>query len=763
VLGVGTLLAQFPQAAKLGTDAEFVVSMIPDGNGGIYIGTEIQIITTPIRAFDDPGGSAHQITINEYGVYHLDKNGGYKQYTRKNGLGDSSVYAMATDKKGRLWVGHLDTGVSVFNGKLWKNFDVPDGPVGERVFDIQTCPVDGDVWIATSAGITRYRIDADQWEHLTRQDGLLEDQVASLAFQKDGTLIAATQCYGIAVFNRNEDGSYKHAKNITAPHRFGPDNCSPVSIEATGTGLPTNHINQVFAASDGNIWIATSAGLVKTNADLTQLQFVRGQNYAEKVNGLIGGAPKDWKVCPNETMAKLLPHDYVTCIAEDADGVIWVGTRERGFVAIDNKMEKRTGPDSAALGVSADFITCIVPMPNKLYVGLYGGGAYVVQLKEEAKRAENLAVGDEVVDQNFPPLPAPAVPPTLEELKAMETKLMAMDTSMPKTYAVYYGEDWKTKGDWLGRTMTNWAIVCGGNLPTNRMGDDIYQVSAFTEWSFGIVGYTQWYNTDNPNGLWDPIRGCWDVSEWNDDGGSGYDRNKEGPSIWYSLTIPHEGTFRLGMYFFNKDGHRGGNRFRDFGIEIFSAEVIDNDQKAAAQRVKKQEPLVRSRVKDFSVGGVYKQFVLPKGRYYVKIDRNHSHNTTVQAVIIDRLLGEPTREEMKGIPYVSEHLPEGHPYKKPPKLPDPESYRSAEGKQIGSLWQMLDGVYNKQGGVEAQRTMRLAAYHRAAQTDDAEVVRTAKTMKRILNLWDSEQRKEWMDTMHEAQRKESAPREPRPF
>jgi ligand-binding sensor domain-containing protein len=52
----------------------------------------------------------------------------------------------------------LNTGVSVFNGKDWKNYDVVDGPIGERIFDIKICPKDSDVWIATSAGISRYKI-----------------------------------------------------------------------------------------------------------------------------------------------------------------------------------------------------------------------------------------------------------------------------------------------------------------------------------------------------------------------------------------------------------------------------------------------------------------------------------------------------------------------------------------------------------------------------------------------------------------------------
>ncbi|MDR1479042.1 MAG: hypothetical protein LBJ00_08870, partial [Planctomycetaceae bacterium] len=153
---------------------------------------------------------------------------------------------MAIDKLGRLWVGHLNTGVSVFNGKDWKNYDVVDGPIGERIFDIKICPVDGDVWMATSAGISRYKIDTDDWEHFTREDGLLEDQASALAFKIDGTLIVGTQCHGLAIFNRNVKGDYKHAKNIVAPERFGVGNCSPVPLVPMGKDLPSNLINDII-------------------------------------------------------------------------------------------------------------------------------------------------------------------------------------------------------------------------------------------------------------------------------------------------------------------------------------------------------------------------------------------------------------------------------------------------------------------------------------------------------------------------------------
>jgi hypothetical protein len=106
-----------PQVQQIaGLNAKFIVALINDGENGAWIGTE------------------------DEGIFHCDSNNKISQFTTKNGLGDNNGYALAIDKLGRLWVGHLNTGVSVFNGKDWKNYDVVDGPIGERIFDIKFVP-----------------------------------------------------------------------------------------------------------------------------------------------------------------------------------------------------------------------------------------------------------------------------------------------------------------------------------------------------------------------------------------------------------------------------------------------------------------------------------------------------------------------------------------------------------------------------------------------------------------------------------------------
>jgi len=123
----------------------------------------------------------------------------WTQFTAKDGLGDDCVYALAVDKLNRVWAGHLNHGVSVYNGDKWRNYGLVDGPIGDRVFAIAISPKDSDVWIATDLGIARYSEKRQDWDYYTRASGLPSDQIQSIAFDSKGQVYARTQCTGVAI------------------------------------------------------------------------------------------------------------------------------------------------------------------------------------------------------------------------------------------------------------------------------------------------------------------------------------------------------------------------------------------------------------------------------------------------------------------------------------------------------------------------------------------------------------------------------------
>jgi hypothetical protein len=571
-------------------------------------------------------------------------------------------------------------------------------------------------------------------------------------------------------------------KNIVAPDRFGPNNISPVPLTPRGEGLPSNLINDILVTKNQEtetIWLATNAGLVKSNDSFRKIEYWRGKDYDDKVKGLYGGAPKDWKPAPKEIIDQLLPEDYLTCLAEDDQGVIWIGTRQSGLKIADPKTGKQAFGDLKRMGLPDNFITKILMFSEGDYwVGFYGGGIvkpikpYKLVDRKPIQTKFNKAKIFSVAQNDFPKLPSPIKPPTIDELKLMQTKLERLRTPLPKVYASYYGEDWKTQGDWVGRTFRDWAVLCAVTAPFDHpiyFTTEYYSVHEFigpnfTEKDDAIRRWIHWIKTDNPKTLYDPWYGYRRQAEW-DDHGEAYSWNLDGPDIWYLLRIREPGTYRIGMYFLNKDGHHSNNRMRDYVVEVYQSHQNwkmeewsrykfsewQNYSKIAESHVSKYKQLTKYRVRDFW-GGVHKQFVVTGQEYYfVKIDRNYCFNTIVSSVSVDRLYGKQTLPEKLnfGIPLLC-----NVPYN-PPQLS--EKYSTGLGRKLGQIWNTLDQKHGFIGGIEQQRKGRVTVYQAAAKyadekelDDGGELQQLSKSLKWRLNQWDGEQRREFKNVMKKA-------------
>jgi hypothetical protein len=626
--------------SALNPAARFILSLVKDLPGNIWIGTE----DSGVFRYNPDAEPASQWT----------------QFTTKDGLGDDNAYAIACDKQGRIWVGQQCHGVAVYDGRKWKNYDVLEGPIGERIFDIACCPTDGDVWMATSAGLTRYRVKEDSWCYYTRADGLPEDQANTIAFDRTGTIYVGTQCHGIAT--AKSAGDYKTWRTITAPDRFGPNGCSPVPLTAAGSGLPTNMINQIVVGNDGTVWATTTTGLAWSRDAGKSWRFVRGKDYSGKVKGIYGGAPKGWTTAPKEIAEQLLPEDYVTCLANDPSGAIWLGTRRAGFIAIDPATNKRVSGTVESLGLSDNYVSAILPMSDgRPFVGSYVGG--LIRPKEPIKLRDSAwhrrPDAQRKANAQPPPLPSPAKPPTLAELNMMLRCLAAVpaEKSAPGRAAglplvAPLPDDWRTKGDWLGRYGRYWSCCAAILSPQDYVwGADWEKVQYSARIGPNQNGYDSirfwihWLYTANDNSLEMPptymhsrvLRGLtsWKTfrrqAEW-DDHGEAYPMTKDGPDLYCTVKVP-AGIWVLSLYDFNKDGHEKNNRIRDYRISI--RQHADNVELHNIDDFDRQEELAKGRIRDFC-GGVYKRYLVRgPASLTLQLRRNFSFNTILAGVFLD--------------------------------------------------------------------------------------------------------------------------------
>jgi ligand-binding sensor domain-containing protein len=133
----------------------------------------------------------------------------WQTFTREDGLADNYVVAICQDNQGNMWFGTFDDGVSRYDGKNWRTFTPEDGMVSDAIH----C--------------------------------MLKDSRENLWFGSYST----HGYYGISRFNGTQWQNFD-------PWR-GKDDKYP----------PNYHYSviSIFQDNEGNLWFATSFGLVRYN------------------------------------------------------------------------------------------------------------------------------------------------------------------------------------------------------------------------------------------------------------------------------------------------------------------------------------------------------------------------------------------------------------------------------------------------------------------------------------------------------------------
>jgi sugar lactone lactonase YvrE len=610
-------------AVRLERVRQFITAMCVDLSGNLWIGTE----GDGIQRFEPSAARLHEWT----------------QFTTNDGLGDNNAYALVCDHSGRLWVGHLNHGVSVFNGQKWQNYDVvggvnrPDslsGPLGERVFAITVCPTDGDVWIATNAGLTRYSASKDQWTYYTRANGLPSDQANAIAFDSEGNIYVATQCDGITMADAQDGYAiWRQVRGLSRLPRV-----------PFGQGLPTNLINDVLVARDGTVYTATVAGLAWSLDRGKSWQFVRGADWADKVRNSAHPPSAGWTPRPGAFLAE----DYIVRLAQDRQGALYVGYRKRGW---EKFILRPAGTLTAAGFGPGDFIDAMPPVIDRYHLaGSYGMG--LIALGEGALQTQG-ALSPRA--SQAVKLPSGAKPPTFAELNQTlhdltEIPPLLMDDA-PKVISLE--DDCRTEGDWLGRYGRYWAVLPAidaydyyvwGAGPEHI--DFFRGFGAHHDKGDGVRGWIGQLYTDDTRILEMPpvyadsrIKHGYvtatsanrRLGQW-DDHGEAYSDTYEGPDLYCTLRIP-SGRFTLAIYQVNADGHEGhGAPNRDFAMEIkehgpsLLSDISDFDARP---------DLATTRVLNFYYG-VYKRFLVEgPAELTIKVCRQYSLNANISGLMLD--------------------------------------------------------------------------------------------------------------------------------
>lgn len=603
----------------------FVVSLARDARGAIWAGTE------------------------DHGVSRF-ASGQWTSFGAADGLGDDDVYAVTGDRLGRVWVGHLNHGVSVWNGQTWRNYGVGQGPLGERVFDLATSPVDGDVWIAHNAGLTRYSVQNDNWTQFAEGNGFPAHEISALAFDSAGKLYVGTQHQGVTVGSPTDNfASWTAHKGATQTPNV-----------PSGEGLPSNCINDILVAGDNTVYAATDTGLATSKDGGEHWTFIRGRDWKAKAGA---DAPAD-----AEEPEELLGEDYVTCLAQDARGLLWIGYRRGGYEA-RRPLEGLIpfySPDNAT--PDFPYVSAILPLDDgSVTLGYYNQGAQLsvkippfapTPAEQKWARADVLAPQ---VPTTTAALPTESGAPSLAQLQTLLDSAKNRVANTPPVVSL--PDDWTTQGTWRGRYGRYFAILSAMiTAPYDYLwgaGAQPVEYAARTgpkTPDAGLRYYVAELSTADPRALEMPsiyldsrvhfgtVKRTDDVaqqkyrrqSEWNDFGQE-LPITSQDPDIFVTLKIP-DGNYVLSLFDRNKDGHDGLNRARDY---LLSVRPHDGADLRNVDNFDGQPELASARLRDFW-GSSWKKFAVRGPRELtVKVDRNYSFNTMLSGVFLDEINEEP--------------------------------------------------------------------------------------------------------------------------
>jgi len=250
------------------------------------------------------------------GIYILDNENRTELLDEANGLSHNWAYCLYEDREGNIWVGTGNGGLNVLYPRRVTMVNAPDNWQSSAVLSVSPRAA-GGLWIGTEgAGV--YQFTEGAFTHLPAGETFWQSVANSVLEDRAGRLWVGTWASGARVM---EQGEFRNAYPVQ---------------EARSVVLT------VFESSRGDIWVGTKGGPGRwrdgqwnwfENHSTTLGSAVRC--FAEQPAGSIwfgldgGGVGRMME----EQLVRFhatdgLASDYVRTMHADADGALWIGTRE---------------------------------------------------------------------------------------------------------------------------------------------------------------------------------------------------------------------------------------------------------------------------------------------------------------------------------------------------------------------------------------------------------------------------------------------------
>lgn len=287
-----------------------------------------------------PSSYVYDVEIDELGIVWFATGNGlvksdgtsYEVYNADHGLRDALIYDIYKDKDQNFWVSTEFGGVAKFsNDSLIYTQELAH--LDSLLINYMLQAPDGGLWFGTNDdGISIWHSDTNSIERIDTTDGLTSNQIWDFYFDEEGIAWISTM-NGVTVYD--------------------PEARQIVKTYTSENGLGGEYLYQVFEASDGSRWVPHNNGY----------SVIRKDGSIENVTEIDG-----------EELG------YVFNIAEDIDGVIWIGTERNGLYWFDGEdythIKKKNG-------LSSNYVYRLIKdNEGTIWVATDGNGVSIFKDKE---------------------------------------------------------------------------------------------------------------------------------------------------------------------------------------------------------------------------------------------------------------------------------------------------------------------------------------------------------------------------------------------
>ena len=329
--------------------------------------------------------NAHELLVatGGKGVYKLDMNTcmsePYKtaDYNSYNGMNGNNINDIYVDEEERIWLANYPTGITIRNNR-YGSYDLIRHSHGNSLSmlkekdheDMQDS--DGDLWFATSNGISLYQTDTKEWHSfLSSFDPVPDDEnhiFLALCEASPGVIWAGGFMSGICKIEKRKGFKISHL--------------SPAAIAGV---RPDQYIFDIKKDSGGDIWSGGYHHLKRINLETKSVRLY------PRVNSITTIQEKDTRQMWIGTRMGLYQLDkesgvyqyvdlpiespYICALFQRDDGILYIGTRGAGLLVYNINKKKfihQYRTDNCAL-ISDNIHTILPRQDESLLMGTENG------------------------------------------------------------------------------------------------------------------------------------------------------------------------------------------------------------------------------------------------------------------------------------------------------------------------------------------------------------------------------------------------------